>query len=159
VKWGTPTDIVECARRVLGGIDFDPCSSSFFNETVRAEKYYSLDERGEDGTVLPWEGRTICNPPGGLVRAFWQKAARHKEPLIWIGFSLEQLALLADEEFHPMDWITCIPRKRVNFYRHDGYSGSATHSNYITGINVKRHIFKDAFSGLGRIFLGTYDPL
>lgn len=159
VRWGTPTDLVERARRALGGIDLDPCSSSYFNETVKATRYYSLDERGEDGLVLPWEGRVLVNPPGGTtVRGFWQKAARHKEPLIWIGFSLEQLALLADEPYHPMDWTTCIPRKRVRFYRHDGYSGSPSHSNYISAINVERSAFLEAFSDLGRIFLGTCGP-
>lgn len=151
-KWGTPADIIERARRVMGGIDLDPCSSDEFQKTVQAECYYSLDDRGENGLELPWFGRVFCNPPGGLVREFWRKAFLHNiDQMIWVGFSLEQLALLANESPHPLDFVTCIPRKRIHFTRHDGYQGSPTHSNYITGVNISAEDFFQIFSDLGKI--------
>lgn len=152
-KWGSPADIVERARFVMGSIDLDPCSSDSFNEVVQAEIHYSLDDRGEDGLALGWSGRVFCNPPGGLVRQFWQKAMN--EPItqmIWVGFSVEQLALLANEQYHPMDFSFCILRKRLHFTRHDGYSGSPSHSNYLTGYKVDHAKFTEAFSSLGRVF-------
>ena len=152
-KWGTPADIVERARRVMGRIDLDPCSSNYFQQTVQASKYYSLDDRGENGLELPWDGRVFCNPPGGLVREFWKKAIlSFPEQLVWVGFSLEQLALLVSDQIpHPLDFITCIPRKRIRFTRHDGYSGSPSHSNYITGIGVDYDKFVSEFSDLGKV--------
>lgn len=152
IRWGTPSDIIERARRVMGEISLDPCSSVQFNETVKANKFYSLDDRGENGLELPWFGSVLCNPPGGLVRAFWRKL--HSEPVkqfVWIGFSLEQLALLADEKYYPLDFSWCIPRKRVKFIRHDGYNGSPTHSNYIVANVDNIDKFVEEFSPLGRV--------
>lgn len=46
-SWGTPQDIIEAARHVLGGaIDLDPASSEFFNSRVRARRFYSLEDDG-----------------------------------------------------------------------------------------------------------------
>jgi hypothetical protein len=81
-RWGTPEDIVERARKTMGGIDLDPCSEEVFNATIKATQYYSFLERGEDGLVLPWFGRVLLNPPGeekgkprvGYVRKFWERA-------------------------------------------------------------------------------------
>ena len=163
VRWGTPIDIIERARRVMGSIDLDPCSSNAFNEVVRADKIYSLDDRGEDGLKLPWTGNVFVNPPGGLVKEFWRKTLQEDRTcnswpavswnqLIWIGFSLEQLAILANENWHPMDFSICILRKRLSFNRFDGYKGSPTHSNYIAGLKVDHTNFKREFRDLGRIY-------
>jgi len=152
-KWGTPADIVERARLVMGGIDLDPCSSDYFQQSVNADRYYSLDDRGEDGLTLPWAGKVYVNPPGGLVKEFWRKAM--SEPvvqMVWCGFSVEQLALLADEEYHPLDFSFCILRKRIRFTRHDGYSGSPSHSNYVVGCNVDHDKFVEQFSSIGRVY-------
>jgi hypothetical protein len=163
IRWGTPIDIVERARKVMGTIDLDPCSSVDFNRVVNADNFYSLDDRGEDGLVLPWWGNVFVNPPGGLVKQFWRKAfsrdnSCNKYPptawnqMIWVGFSVEQLALLADEEYHPMDFSFCILRKRLKFTRHDGYSGSPSHANYVCGVNVHHQSFAERFSPLGRVY-------
>lgn len=156
IRWGTPSDIVERARRVMGSIDLDPCSSIAFNEVVKADKFYSLDDMGENGLELPWFGNVFVNPPGGHVRDFWRKL--HNEPhiqFIWIGFSLEQLALLADEAHHPFDYSWCIPRKRVKFNRHDGFSGSPTHSNYIVYSGCYTDSFIREFGILGKVVVAT----
>lgn len=154
VKWGTPKDIVERARRTMGGITLDPCSSIKFDLTVNADRYYSLDDHGEDGLALPWYGKVFCNPPGGsLVRGFWRKAMSEPiEQMIWVGFSLEQLALLADERNHPMDFSICVPRKRIRFTRDDDYGGSPTHSNYICGYKVDHGFFVENFADLGKVY-------
>lgn len=161
VRWGTPDYVTLRVHRLFYrpdsgdeyNIDLDPCSSVDFNEAVKANKFYSLDDYGQDGLQLPWHGRVFCNPPGGLVRQFWRKAMSEPiEQMVWIGFSLEQLATMADEEHHPMDFSICIPRKRLRFTRHDGHSGSPTHSNYICGYRVDHARFTDVFKGLGRIY-------
>lgn len=62
----TPEWLVKKARHVLGGIDLDPASSAFANEIVRATTFY---DETQNGLLVPggWRGRTILNPPGGLV--------------------------------------------------------------------------------------------
>lgn len=158
VRWGTPTDIVERARRVMGSIDLDPCSSIAFNDVVQAANYYSLDDRGENGLELPWFGNVFLNPPGGLVREFWRKALQqlgsgHVKRVFWVGFSLEQLALLASESYHPLDFSFCVLRKRIKFTRHDGYSGSPSHSNYVCMMGPNHVEFVNQFKELGRVYL------
>lgn len=154
-RWGTPEDLVERAHHVMGGIDLDPCSEAKFQEVVQAATYYSLDERGEDGLVLPWKGRVFCNPPGGSVRQFWRRAMEQPiEQMIWVGFSVEQLCVLAGEEKHPADFSICFLRRRIDFERHDGYHGSPSHSNYIVGVNVYRDAFAANFFDLGKVMHG-----
>lgn len=59
----TPPDIVERARRVMGGIDLDPASCAEANAWIRAERFFT---RQDDGFTRAWQGRVFCNPPGGL---------------------------------------------------------------------------------------------
>lgn len=154
-RWGTPPDIIQREKHVIGAFDLDPCSEGAFLHIVNAKKAYCLEDRGEDGLKLPWFGRVHVNPPGGYVRDFWLKM--FSEPVdqaFWIGFSLEQLAQLADCEHHPLDFSCVIPRKRIGFTRHDGYRASPSHSNYIVGINVSHDLFKEAFGDLGKITFG-----
>lgn len=62
----------------------------------------------------------LLNPPGGLVTEFWNKLclnymSGNVTQAFWVGFSVEQLCTLADEKYHPMDFSTCILRKRLCF--------------------------------------------
>lgn len=63
----TPAEIVDAARRSLGGvIDLDPASSEEANRTVGASKIITAHE---DGLSQQWHGSVWCNPPfaaGGL---------------------------------------------------------------------------------------------
>jgi hypothetical protein len=80
-EFATPLWLVDKGRYILEEIDLDPASSRWVNRDVRATNYYELDlTRFEEtnGLLQPkWEGRTLLNPPGGLVdgsgRAVYRK--------------------------------------------------------------------------------------
>lgn len=141
----------------MGGIDTDPCTEAAFEPIIEARVNYSWEDRREDGLLLPWPGRVHCNPPGGLVLEFWRKAlGSDAEQVMWVGFSIEQFAILIDADAHPLDFSCCILRKRVGFNRHDGYRGSPSHANYVCGLNVDHAAFEREFAPLGRVSAGKF---
>jgi hypothetical protein len=63
----TPTYVLEPIRKLLGGIDLDPCTEP--DNPTRADRFYCLPE---DGALLPWGARTVfVNPPYGEARGRW----------------------------------------------------------------------------------------
>lgn len=158
---GTPPDWVEMSRAALGGrIELDPMSEPVFNQIIRAERI--LTEKDDCFTLL-WRASTVfLNPHGGLVVEAWRKLTHEHEhghvgAAIWIGFSMEQLNLLADETEHPMDFSMLVVRKRISFLDEDLKSlGSPTHANYIVGMGIPADRFEAAFAGRGRFSHGQF---
>ncbi len=128
----TPREYAETARHVLGAIDLDPASNALANQTIQAQRYYTAEQ---DGLKQQWFGRVFCNPPGDrsgqLVRDFWVKACEHAlyggddAAVLWLGFSLNQLATL--QRCKPFLWggetpsPQCFPHvtaaQRVSFWQ------------------------------------------
>ncbi len=66
VEFYTPPDIVEAARATMGGIDFDPCTTSLVNDRIVKAAAYCVSDCGmNSGLTVPWRGRVLLNPPGG----------------------------------------------------------------------------------------------
>jgi len=157
-KWGTPLDIIERARKLLDDqIHLDPASSAEFNQLVKALLYYT---EHDDGLIQPWAGNVFLNPPGGSVKEFWDRLIQHiisgqVDKAIWVGFSVEQLCIFADLEFHPFDFSCCVLRKRLSFNNENLVSGGApSHGNYIVGLGVDHTQFKELFQSLGKVTRG-----
>jgi len=59
-EWYTPAKYIRVARGVMGSIDTDPASSEVANKTVKAERFFSIDD---DGLSDVWRGNVWMNPP------------------------------------------------------------------------------------------------
>lgn len=173
-QWGTPKEIIDRVYCTFNSkIDLDPASSVKANETVKASRIITEEENGLETT---WFDKSVplnifLNPPSGKVdgkgktKLFWQKLVDYYEldllnQAIFLGFSLEQLAILQDCSKSPLDFSICIPRKRIHFISLEGSKEkkqSPTHSNFICYIHTKytdnRARFLECFSDLGKVCL------
>lgn len=124
-----PLEYVKAAVYTLGGVDTDPATSELANAAVGAKLFYTIDNPGEDAH---WHGRVLCNAPGDsrgrLVPIFWGRCSHHAltgaGPVLWVGYSLEQLRRLSDVTHghpdgkrwpSPLDWHLAVPRKRLRW--------------------------------------------
>jgi hypothetical protein len=72
-EWYTPPQIIQRVKKVLGGIDIDPCSCAAANEIVGARCFYG---KTDDGLSKPWytnqAGSLVyMNPPYGSTIGKW----------------------------------------------------------------------------------------
>lgn len=155
VEWYTPIEFVEAARKVMGRIDLDPASCEKAQDTVMAERYFTV---ADDGLQQTWSGCLFVNPPGGIVVEFWQKlmdeyAAGRVKQAVWIGFNLGQLlSLQAANVPQPIQFAMCIPRSRIKFVSGSPETEGAdrpVHGNYITYIGPHAKKFAQTFSQFG----------
>lgn len=68
--WHTPAKYIEAVKTVLGGIALDPFSSAVANKTVKAARYFTVDDDALGD--ISWETDTLfMNPPyrRGLIDA------------------------------------------------------------------------------------------
>lgn len=142
---GTPPEYVEMARDIMGGIDLDPFSSSYWNHHIVKARSI-CDGVTRDGFAEPWWGRVFINHPGvprsGNTRRSWAKLVSawtrgEVETALWVGFRLDQLAELQSEAVHPLQMFNLIPRERVCYMIRNGSgppirSKDPTHSSYFT---------------------------
>lgn len=120
-EWYTPTEYVEAARRVMGGIDLDPASTTYANETVQAQVFYT---KADDGLQQRWFGRVFCNPPYSYpkVEQFTTRLIAEYE-----AGNIPEAILLVNNSTDT-DWFqallarfpACFTDGRVRFYRDTG---------------------------------------
>lgn len=127
VEHYTPSEFVEAARLVMGGIDLDPASCAEANETVKAGCWFGPTSEllhGQDGLAIRWgqdpaeldfmhANRVFLNPPGGKLpgnksqaAVWWSKLATEYEAgrvaqFVFVGFTLEILRTAQDQSRYP----------------------------------------------------------
>ena len=117
-EWYTPAEIIESARRVMGGIDLDPASTPKANEVVKATTFYTKEDNGLD---QGWHGRVWMNPPYArpLIDDFCEKLAEE-----YANENIEQAIVLVNNatdtswfgQMAEVAGAACFTRKRVRFW-------------------------------------------
>jgi hypothetical protein len=113
----TPAKYIEPVRQVLGEIDLDPATSELAQQTVRAIKYFTLDD---NGLLQDWRGRIFLNPPyhRELMPAFIDKL------IVEIGAGRVTEAILLTNNSTDTEWFSvalrlcdqvCFTHGRINF--------------------------------------------
>ena len=152
-EWYTPGHIVEAARSALGGrITLDPASSDMAQETVRAERHFTVSD---DGLAQDWSGEFVyLNPPysSAEVTAFTAKAIEEPaQAVVLVPNSTETrwaAALMAAAT------AICFPRGRVKFISSAGReTGGALQGSMIVGLRVDAQRFTEAFEPLGGVWV------
>lgn len=169
-SWGTPVDILEKCRAVLGSIDFDPASSALFNHQVKATKFLT---KKDDALKTLWDcgdKNIFLNPPGGklgnksMTGLFWRRLLEHRHLFnhaIFLAFSLE--ALQTTQKYAELScgcFPCCIPKQRIRFLRENGLEGPApSHSNVIVYVPGKVDVtkgFEEVFSEEGTVLIPKF---
>jgi lambda repressor-like predicted transcriptional regulator len=148
-EWYTPSEYIDSARAVMGGIDVDPASNDQANETIHAGTYYTPET---DGLTHDWPGRVWLNPPWGGDQA---KFLASLVDQYTSGITTEAIVLVnahATETtwFAPMwDHTLCFTDHRINFY---GTAGSgSTHGSVFVYLGPNRDRFIREFQRWGYV--------
>lgn len=152
-EWYTPRKYIEAARTVLGNIDLDPASSAYANETIHADKYYTIED---DGLRQRWDGRVFLNPPYGKDgkesnQALWSRTLieQYEEGIVLAAVLLVN-AVPGNRWFAPLwDFPICFPDHRIRFYNESGEVGQPTHSNALVYLGDDVDTFAEIFSEFG----------
>lgn len=155
-EWYTPANIIEAARRVLGGIDLDPASCEAANKIVGAREYYS-PEKGVDGLAQAWRARAAwLNPPYSDTSAWVERLVAEYRA----GNVAEAIVIVnakTETAFFELLWehaAICFVRGRIAFVPGDGGESTAGRCGsaiaYL-GNPTMAGVFKDVFSEFGRV--------
>lgn len=150
-EWYTPSDVIEAARRVMGGIDLDPASCELANQTVKAGRYYT---EADDGLAQPWFGRVFCNPPyGGLAGDFVKRMVEGYEAArIEAGILLLNANCIDAGWYQPLwDYTTCFTDYRLKFRAPGGETTGNTAGSAIVYLGPDWLKFGMEFKAHGRI--------
>ena len=168
VEWYTPSEYIECARELMGGIDLDPASCELANETVKADTYYTKDD---DGFTKAWSGRVWMNPPygregGESVAGLWAERLidSYENGEVTNAVFLVNAATGAKWFQSFWEYSICFVHGRINFYKpNDSLDDDAnkltkdkhpTKYSAIIYLGDDIHEFKTAFRPHGRLVIG-----
>ena len=155
-EWYTPSCYIESARKVMGSIDFDPCSCEKANTIVKATHFFTKEQ---DAITTPWPDNVNvwCNPPysRGVIGRIIEKFIHtwiHGDPYI-------REAIFLTNNATETKWgnsllgacnAVCFPNKRIKFLdQHLEESNSPIQAQMITYFGGNREEFREEFSQYG----------
>lgn len=139
----SPPWLVEIARCLMGGIDYDPASSRIANQQIVKAKFFSTEEddslRRPDWSILnsASKPRVYLNPPGGKIknrsgqqiffnRLYKEWVDGNIQEAFYVGFNLNILHLAPKI----LDFPVGILADRVRYYTHDFVNNTVREGNY-----------------------------
>lgn len=156
-EYYTPPEYLDAVREVFGsGIDLDPASCAFANQTVKAARFFTKDD---NGLAQPWKGRVYNNPPyskiGGSSQAgFWfQKLLDEYRA----GAVMEEIFLCnvatGAQWFRPLfQAALCFVSPRIAFLDAQGVpQKSPRYDNVFAYLGTRRDVFEAVFSRFGAV--------
>lgn len=144
--WYTPSTFIEAARRVMGSIDLDPASCAYANETVKAKRFFTIEDNGLN---QEWTGNVWLNPPySAICREFVYKLLDEpvEQSVLLIGSYVD--TQYAQKALATCD-AACFVRGRISFYSDVNVATRNRWSSMIIyhGANVDKFI--EEFSPFG----------
>lgn len=151
-EWYTPSDILELARTLLGGIDVDPASNYVAQENVKAKVFYTIED---SGLTKDWCGGVWMNPPysSALIKQFCAKlkeevTKRNTTSFVTLTNNATETKWFKD--LYDASHAFCFLTKRVKFLNSEGQPvGSPLQGQVICyrGNNIEK--FQELFEQVG----------
>lgn len=149
-EYYTPEEIVEAARRAMGGIDLDPASSEAANKRVGALRYFT---RADDGLSREWCGRIWMNHPFSRAGspAWVSKLDSHWRDGDISAACCITFAATSEKWFQPLlRYPQCFLSPRTNYYLPDGTKKrGVTKGSVVTYMGPDLASFEREFSRFG----------
>lgn len=153
-EWYTPAQYPDAAREVMGAIDLDPASTVHANRTIRATRFYTIED---DGLAQPWAGRLWVNPPYGKEHGE-SNAARWSSRLVaeYDAGRVTEAVLLVNAAMGNRWWAPlkrfpiCFP-ERIHFESPEGEKDQPTNSNALIYLGPQVLRFADIFGRFGEV--------
>jgi len=154
-EWFSPAEFVEPARKVLGKIELDPCSTAVANSVIKASLFYDAQD---DGLSREWKGRVWMNPPysTALVAQFVDKLIAE----FTAGRVPAAVALVNNATETEWFWALtapasaiCFPKGRAQFWHPDKAKGTPLQGQAIVYLGEKVATFHAAFSPIGAVWV------
>ena len=152
-EYYTPPFIVEAARTVLGSIDLDPASCPQANQTVQADRFYTIDDNGLD---QHWYGNVWMNHPFGRNRnAKWINKLRTEYEIGDVDSACcITFASTSESWFQPLfDYPLCFLHPRTNLSPDGTPKRGVTKGSVVAYMGNNISGFFKTFMSLGRIML------
>lgn len=150
-EWYTPAEYVEAARRVMGRIDLDPASSPKAQQTVKARRFFAIQQ---DGLTREWSGAVWLNPPYAQphIQHFAEKVVAE------IGAGRVSEAIVLTHNYTDTAWFhllesacaaICFTRGRIRFVSSSGELASPTQGQAFFYFGQRREAFAEVFRTFG----------
>lgn len=150
-EWYTPSNLVEAAREVMGGIDLDPASSEAAQAVVKAGAFFTKDT---DGLRQEWNGRVWLNPPYAqpLIAEFVNKMVDERLS------GRVSAGVMLTHNYTDTSWFhgaaavadaICFTRGRVKFYDDSGAVAAPTQGQAFFYFGTDAAAFAERFSKIG----------
>ena len=154
-EWYTPEQYIEAARELLGEIDVDPASSELAQKTVKAGRFFTIEDNGLE---KEWNGKVWLNPPYAqpAIQDFIRKTVAEFEA----GRMSEGVVLT--HNYTDTKWFhiaakaasaICFTRGRIGFLSPEGKKAAPTQGQAFFYFGSRREDFADSFCGFGFVMV------